>query len=102
MYPANERVIEEEWLDELAAGASELGLEESTIAVASELYLAELPLENRSKQATLAASCYTAALITGNQRSQTTVANAFAVSRLSIQQRWKAQLESVGFDAPSW
>ena len=102
MYRASDAVAERPWIEVLDRISSDLDLEEETVSVASELFLSELPLPDRSKRATLAASCYTACLITGDERSQGTIAEAFDVSRLSIQKRWKSQLESVGFSAPDW
>lgn len=102
MHRASDRIAEQEWLDRLDDGVDDLGLDEHARTVAADLYLSALPLPERSKRATLAASCYTASLITGDERSQGEVARAFAVSRLSIQQRWKEQLETVGFTAPEW
>jgi transcription initiation factor TFIIIB Brf1 subunit/transcription initiation factor TFIIB len=50
----------------------------------------------------MAASVYVGALVAGEERSQSAVADATGVSRLTIQQRWKELIESVGFDAPDW
>lgn len=102
MYRASDQVTERPWLDRLEEAADELDLDAEARAVAADLYLSALPLPDRSRAPTLAASCYTAALITGDERSQTAVAEAFGVSRLSIQSRWKAQLESAGLTAPGW
>ena len=50
----------------------------------------------------MAACLYVGALVSGQQRTQSEVANAANVSRLTVQQRWKDLLEDVGLDAPDW
>ncbi|MFW5917947.1 MAG: transcription initiation factor IIB family protein, partial [Haloferacaceae archaeon] len=55
-----------------------------------------------SKPAVAAAALYAAALLVGEERAQTAVADAMDVSRLSVQQRWKPILEEAGFRSPSW
>jgi transcription initiation factor TFIIIB Brf1 subunit/transcription initiation factor TFIIB len=50
----------------------------------------------------MAASLYVGALLASGGRSQTSVAEAAGVSRLSVQQRWKELVESVGLEAPGW
>ena len=102
MYRGSDRVAERQWLETLDEGAASLGLESETVSVARDLYLSELPLEDRSKPAVLAASCYTASLITGDERSQSAVAATFDVSRIAIQQRWKALLADAGLSPPGW
>ena len=102
VYRGSDRVAEQPWIDRLATAADQLDLEAETVSVARDLYLSELPVEDRSKPALLAASCYTATLISGDERSQSAVANAFDVSRIAIQQRWKALLEDAGMSPPRW
>lgn len=102
MYRGSDRVAEQSWLDGLEEAAASLGLETETVSVARDLYLSELPVEDRSKPALLAASCYTASLITGDERSQSAVADAFDVSRIAIQQRWKEILGEAGLSPPGW
>ncbi|MFC7165669.1 transcription initiation factor IIB family protein [Halospeciosus flavus] len=102
MYRAGDEVNQREWLQELDAVADRLELGSDARSTAQELFLTDLPDEDRSKRAVLAASVYAAALIAGEQRSQTKVAEAADVSRLSIQGRWKELLESAGLDAPGW
>jgi transcription initiation factor TFIIIB Brf1 subunit/transcription initiation factor TFIIB len=103
MYRAGDEFDQREWLEELEAVADELGLEAEARSTAKDLFLstAESPGE-RSKPSALAASVYAGALIAGDQRSQTAVADAAGVSRLVIQERWKQILERAGFDAPTW
>lgn len=102
MYRGSDRVAEKSWIGRLEDTAPELDLTDDTIAVARDLFLANLPVSDRSKPALLAASCYTATLITGDERSQTAVADAFGVSRIAIQQRWKTILEESGLSPPGW
>ena len=102
MYRAGDEVDQQEWLAELDSVASRLELGSSTKTTARDIFLGSLPDEECSKQPVLAASIYAAALIEGDQREQTAVAEAAGVSRLSIQKRWKDLLETNGFRAPSW
>ncbi|MFT4921878.1 MAG: DNA-binding Lrp family transcriptional regulator, partial [Haloarculaceae archaeon] len=41
-------------------------------------------------------------LAAGQQRSQSEVADAVGVSRLSVQKRWKEALDAAGLDPPDW
>ena len=102
MYRAGDEVDQREWLAELDSVASRLDLGSSAKTTARDIFLGSLPDEERSKQPVLAASIYAAALIEGDQREQTAVAEAAGVSRLSIQKRWKELLEANGFRAPTW
>ncbi len=102
MHRASDRRQEQEALAELEDGLASLDLGEDVRSIATDLYLSALPLPDRSKPATLAASCYTATLIAGEERSQAAIADTFDVSRLAVQQRWKALLEESGFTAPDW
>lgn len=102
MYRASDQFEHAEWLDELEAAADELGLDDQARSRAGDLFLSNVPDEERSKRATMAACLYVGALVSGQQRTQTNVAEAADVSRLTVQQRWKGLLEDVGLDAPDW
>lgn len=102
MYRASDRVEHDEWLGEIEAASETLGLGTDARSHAVDLFLSTLPDEERSKRASMAASVYVGALVAGEERSQSAVADATDVSRLTIQQRWKDLIESVGFDAPDW
>jgi transcription initiation factor TFIIIB Brf1 subunit/transcription initiation factor TFIIB len=102
MYRARDQVDNEEWLAEIdrASDSLELGSEARSNAV--DLFLTHVPDADRSKPSTAAASIYAGALIAGEERSQTAVADAMGVTRLSVQKRWKTILEGAGFRPPSW
>ena len=102
MYRAGDEVDQRAWLDELESVADGLDLNAEARSTAKDLFLSAVPEEERSKPAAVAASVYAGALIAGDQHSQTAVADAAGVSRLSIQQRWKELLEEAGFRPPSW
>ncbi|GGL54660.1 transcription initiation factor IIB family protein [Halocalculus aciditolerans] len=102
MYRAGDQVDQGEWLAELEAVAERLDLDAEARSTAQDLFLSQLPDEDRSKRAVLAASVYAAALLVGDQRAQTEVADAADVSRLSIQSRWKDLLDGAGFRTPDW
>ncbi|WP_424004561.1 transcription initiation factor IIB family protein [Haloarcula salina] len=102
MYRASDRVEHAEWLSDIETAADRLDLGTQARSHAVDLFLSEIPDADRSKQATLAASVYVGALVAGEERSQTAVAEATGVSRLSIQQRWKDLLETAGLEAPDW
>jgi len=102
MYRAGDEVDQQAWLDELEAVADALDIDAEARATAKDLFLSAVPNEERLKPAAVAASVYAGALIAGDQRSQTAVAEAADVSRLVIQQRWKEILEDAGFEPPSW
>ena len=102
VHRASDRIRERQWLEMLAIATDTLEVSEDVRSIATDLYLSAIPHEDRSKPALLAASCYTACLIAGEERSQSAVAQAFGVSRLSVQSRWKHQLESVGLTPPNW
>lgn len=102
MYRAGDEVDQRAWLEELERVADSLGLNAEARATAKDLFLSAVPEEERSKKAVVAASVYAGALIAGDQHSQTAVADAADVSRLSVQQRWKELLEAAGFRPPSW
>lgn len=102
MYRASDRLEHDEWLGEIEATAEALDLGTEARSHAVDLFLSTLPDEERSKRASMAASIYVGALVAGEERSQTAVADAADVSRLTIQQRWKDLIERVGLDAPDW
>ena len=102
MYRASDRVQQDEWLGEIEAAAETLDLGTQSRSHAVDLFLSTLPEDDRSKRATMAASIYVGALVAGEERSQTAVAEATDFSRLNIQKRWKDLIESVGLEAPDW
>jgi transcription initiation factor TFIIIB Brf1 subunit/transcription initiation factor TFIIB len=102
MYRARDAVDNEEWVAAVEDAGERLDLGTEARSRAVDLFLSNVPESDRSKPAVLAASVYVAALTTGQQRSQSAVAEATGVSRLTVQQRWKAVLESAGLDAPEW
>lgn len=102
MYSARDQVENEAWLTALERAADRLDLSAAARSRAADLFLSNLPDEERSKEAVMATSLYVAGLVEGDRRSQATVADAAGVARLTIQQRWKPMLESVGLDAPEW
>lgn len=102
MYSARDRVEEEEWLAEIQRGADSLELGREARSTAEDLFLSNVPESDRSKPAVAAAALYAGALLAGEERAQTEVAEAMDVSRLSVQQRWKPLLEEAGFRTPSW
>ena len=102
MHEGNIERTNEEWLSELDRVADALDLDAETRTVAEDVFLSSVPEAERSKRATLAASVYAAGLVAGDQRSQGAVAEAADVSRITIQGRWKALLETAGLDAPDW
>lgn len=102
MHRASDQVEHAERIEDLRQTAEELDLGEAARSCAIDLFLANVPPAERSKPAVLAASLYAGALVAGEERSQTAVADAVGVSRLSVQNRWKPILEAAGFDPPSW
>ncbi|MFW5921733.1 MAG: transcription initiation factor IIB family protein [Halodesulfurarchaeum sp.] len=102
MYRAGTERAEESTLAALDRVAARLELGPQARSAARELFLSQLPIEERSKDALLATSVYAGALIAGDQRSQTAVAEAADVSRLTIQSRWRPLLEAAGFETPTW
>ena len=102
VYSARDRVDNEPWLNRIERGADRLGIGADARSVAADLFLSAVPDTDRSKPAVAAASLYAGALIAGEQRSQSRVADAMDVSRISVQQHWKPILESAGFQPPSW
>ena len=102
MYSARDRVENEQLLARIERGADRLELGGDARSIAEDLFLSEAPDGDRSKPAVAAASLYAGALIAGEQRSQSRVADAMEVSRLSVHHHWKPILEAAGFQPPSW
>ncbi|WP_226010117.1 transcription initiation factor IIB family protein [Halomicrobium salinisoli] len=102
MYRASDHREHEEWLEEMERAADALELDATARSRAVDLFLTTVPDDDRSKRSALAASLYVGALVSGQERSQTAVAEATDVSRLTIQQRWKDLLEEAGLEAPDW
>ncbi|MFC4358973.1 transcription initiation factor IIB family protein [Halobium salinum] len=102
MYRAGDRIEHEEWLTELERAGDALSLSSDARSTAADLFLSNVPEAERSKRAVAAASLYAGALIAGDERSQSAVADAMSVTRLSVQQKWKPILEDAGFRPPTW
>jgi transcription initiation factor TFIIIB Brf1 subunit/transcription initiation factor TFIIB len=102
MYRASDEVDNAEWLAELEDAADRLELGTEARSRGADAFLSALPEPERSKRATMAAALYVGALVAGEQRTQSEVADAADVSRLSVQQRWKEVLGAAGLDAPDW
>jgi transcription initiation factor TFIIIB Brf1 subunit/transcription initiation factor TFIIB len=102
VYSARDRVANEEWLAEMDRAADSLGLGSDARSNAVDLFLSHVPDADRSKPAVAAASLYAGALVAGEERSQSAVADAMDVTRLSVQTRWKDLLRDAGFEPPSW
>ncbi|WP_277552621.1 transcription initiation factor IIB family protein [Halobaculum limi] len=102
MYRASDEVQNEEWLARLQQAAESLELSAEARSNATDLFLSGVPESDRSKPAMAAAALYAGALIAGDERPQTAVAEAMDVTRLSVQQHWKAVLEDAGFRPPTW
>lgn len=102
MHSARDRVEYEPWLTELEQVAERLELSSEARSCAVELFLTDVPDADRSKRAMLAASLYAGSLVAGDGRTQSEVADAADVSRLSVQSRWKTLLEDAGLEPPRW
>jgi len=102
MYRARDQVENEAWIDEIDRVIADLELGDHARSRAIDVFLSNVPENDRSKKAVLAASVYVGALVAGEQRSQSSVAEAGDVSRLSVQQRWKELLEETGLEPPGW
>ncbi len=102
MYSARDRVEQKEWLGHIQRAADTLELGAESRSTAEDLFLSNVPDADRSKPAVAAAAVYAGALVAGEERSQTTVAEAMDVTRLSVQSRWKPILEEAGFRTPTW
>lgn len=102
MYSARDRVEQDEWLARIQEAADSLDLSSESRSTAEDLFLSNVPEADRSKPAVAAAALYAATLLSGEERSQTSVADAMDVTRLSVQSKWKPLLEDAGFRPPSW
>ncbi|MFC6718730.1 transcription initiation factor IIB family protein [Natrialbaceae archaeon GCM10025810] len=102
MHSARDRLEYDGWLEEIDRVADRLDLSAEARSNALDLFLADVPDSDRSKRAVLAASVYAGSLIAGDGRTQSDVAEAADVSRLSIQKRWKTLLEDAGLEPPRW
>ncbi|WP_339103048.1 transcription initiation factor IIB family protein [Haloterrigena salinisoli] len=102
MHSARDRIEYEPWLEELDRIADRLELSTEARSCAVDLFLTDVPEDDRSKRAVLAASVYAGSLVAGEGRTQGAVADAADVSRLSIQSRWKDLLETAGLEPPRW
>jgi transcription initiation factor TFIIIB Brf1 subunit/transcription initiation factor TFIIB len=102
VYRASDERDNADWLAQLEVAADRLELETDARSRARDVFLSTVPEEERSKRTKLAASIYVGALVAGDERSQQAVADAVGVSRLSVQQHWKDQLEAAGLEAPDW
>jgi len=102
VYRASDEIENAEWLAALERAADRLDLGTEARSRARDVFLSTVPGRDRSKPATLAASLYVGALVAGEQCSQRAVADAVGVSRLTVQKRWKDQLEAAGLDPPEW
>lgn len=102
VHRASDRVEYEAWITRLEEAAAELELSDESVTTATDLFLSEIPEDDRTKPTVAAASLYAGALIAGESRSQASVAEAVGVSRLSVQQRWKPIVEAAGFQPPKW
>jgi transcription initiation factor TFIIIB Brf1 subunit/transcription initiation factor TFIIB len=102
MYRARDQVENEEWLATIDDAAERLDLGGDAKSRAIDLFLSTVPSEERSKRASVAASLYAGSLIAGERRSQSDVADAVGVSRLTVQKRWKDLLDEFGLEPPQW
>jgi transcription initiation factor TFIIIB Brf1 subunit/transcription initiation factor TFIIB len=102
VYRASDERDNEEWLADLQEAADRLELGTEARSRASDVFLSTVPDADRSKRAAMAAALYVGALAAGQQRSQSEVADAVGVSRLSVQKRWKEALDAAGLDPPDW
>ncbi|WP_255149519.1 transcription initiation factor IIB family protein [Halorarius halobius] len=102
MYRASDEVENEDWLATLDEAAERLDLSTAARSRAADLFLSTVPESERSKQPVLAAAIYVATLTAGESRSQSDVADAVGVSRLSVQKRWKDLMAEAGLEPPSW
>ncbi len=102
VYRASDEVDNAEWLSELEDAADRLELGTEARSRGADAFLSALPELERSKRATMAAALYVGALVAGEQRTQSEVADAAGVSRLAVQQRWKGVLAAAGLEAPDW
>jgi transcription initiation factor TFIIIB Brf1 subunit/transcription initiation factor TFIIB len=102
VYRASDEVLHESWLAELEAAADRLNLCAAAQSRAADLFLSTLPDSDRSKRAAMATALYVGALAEQDGRSQSAVAEATDVSRLTIQGRWKDLMREAGLEPPDW
>lgn len=109
MYRARDHVENERWLAQLQQAADRLDLGTDARSRATDLFLSTVTewddpsdRDADSRRAVVAASLYAGALIEGDQRSQSEVAEAAGVARLTVQQRWKDLLDEAGLEPPTW
>ncbi|WP_299236139.1 transcription initiation factor IIB family protein [Natronomonas sp.] len=104
MYRARDQVEHDEWTAAIDDAAERLDLGGDAKSRAIDLFLSTVADADadRSKRATAAASLYAGALIAGEERSQSAVADAAGVSRLTVQTRWKDLLAEAGLEPPGW
>ena len=102
MHRARDELEHEEWLDVLESVGETLDLNAETRSQAKEIFLSAVPDTRRSKRAAAAAALYVAGILTGDRRSQETVADAVGVARLTVQKRWRDQMAAAGFEPPEW
>lgn len=102
MYRARDRLANDDWLTELASAGAVLELDSETVAVAEELFLADVPADPASKEVAVAASLYAAGRIEGEACSQQAVADAVGVARLSVHNHWHDRLAAAGVEPPEW
>ena len=102
MYRARDHVENERWLVELEEAADSLALDPAATERAADLFLSTVPEAERSKRAAIAASLYAGALIAGDRRSQSEIADTVGVARLTVQKRWRDLLREAGLDPPTW
>ena len=81
MYRARDQVENEEWLAAIDEAAERLDLGGDARSRAVDLFLSTVPKE---------------------RRSQSEVADAVGVARLTVQKRWKDLVEEAGLEPPSW
>lgn len=102
VHRARDRIEYESALETLESAIDTLDLSTEVERTALELFLADVPAEERSRVVAVAASVYAGSLIAGEECPQGAVAAAVGVSRLSIQQTWKDRLEAAGLEPPAW
>lgn len=102
MYRASDERKHADSLAQLEVAADRLELGSDARSRARDVFLSTVSEAECSKRATLAASLYVGALVAGEQPSQGDVANAVGVSRLTVQNYWKEQLEAAGLEPPDW
>jgi transcription initiation factor TFIIIB Brf1 subunit/transcription initiation factor TFIIB len=102
VYRASDELAHEEWLARLDRAADRLALESEARSRAADLFLSTMPEPDRSKPAAMATALYVGSLVAGDRRSQTAVAEATGVSRLTVQGRWKELMETAGLEPPGW